>query len=201
MNDDDVLLHVSKLYASALALNKTIEEHISSLPSKLKQSFDGFRADLTGVAASKVLNSILTLTVPTIKVQKLCPEATLPTRSMEAAGYDLYAVQEYEVMSGSVTMVKTGIAVELPPGYAGLIWPRSSSGLKGLTVLGGVVDQDYRGEIGVLLTSLILQSYTVRAGDRVGQLLIQPVVQLGLEEVPRLSDTSRGTGGFGSTGV
>lgn len=200
MLDDDLLM-VSRLYASALALTKTIEENVAALPDKIGKNFEAFKDDLRGFASSKVLTSILTNLAPTIKVQRLIPEATIPTRSMEAAGYDLYAVQDSEVMPGSVALCKTGIAIELPVGYAGLVWPRSGLGSKGLTVLGGVIDQDYRGEICVLLTTLVSSMYSIRAGDRIAQLLIQPVVQLGLEEVQSVSMTSRGNQGFGSTGV
>lgn len=200
MNDDD-LFRVSKLYAASLALTKTIEEGIAAMPAKVVKGVDSLRSELSSFAASKALTSILIPLPPKIKVQRLCPEATVPTRSMESAGYDLYAVEDIEVISGSVIKVKTGIAIELPPGYAGLIWPRSGLGSKGLTVLGGVVDQDYRGEVCVLLTTLTSPVYPIRAGERVAQILIQPVVQLGLEEVESLGSSARGKTGFGSTGA
>ena len=86
-----------------------------------------------------------------IKVKQLHPFAKLPTRSFHSAGYDLYASETTDCPPGKVTKVPTGIATEIPPAYAGLVWDRSGMGKKGLTVFGGVIDEDYRGEWFVML--------------------------------------------------
>ena len=142
----------------------------------------------------------------TIHVKKLSPNAILPTYgSNEAAGADLYACLEsaVEIQPGEVFWVPTGIALEVPKGCAGLIYARSSMGVKrGLAPANkvGVIDSDYRGEIRVVLLNHSNQVQTVSPGERVAQLIITPVLTPAYEEVAELSDTARGEGGFGSTG-
>lgn len=136
-----------------------------------------------------------------IKVKLLNPDAKLPTRSFHSAGYDLYACKETECPPGKVTMVPIGIATELPPGHAALVWDRSGMGRKGLTVFGGVIDEDYRGEWWVILYNSTDQPYVVKYGDRVAQFVLQEIKQEPVEEVQELSDTKRGEGGFSSTGL
>jgi dUTP pyrophosphatase len=142
----------------------------------------------------------------TIHVKKLSPKAILPTYgSGEAAGADLYACLEESVtiQPGETVFIPTGIALEVPKGCAGLVYARSSLGTKrGLAPANkvGVVDSDYRGEIKVVLLNHGKQTQTIAHGDRVAQFLITPVLTPAYEEVAELSDTSRGTGGFGSTG-
>lgn len=102
------------------------------------------------------------------------------------------------------TLVPTGLALELPPGYEGQIRPRSGLALKaGLTCLNtpGTIDADYRGEVKVLLVNLSQQAATINTGDRIAQLVVAPVTRAELVEVEHLSDTERGSGGFGSTGM
>jgi dUTP pyrophosphatase len=135
-----------------------------------------------------------------IRVQRLNPDAQLPTRSYHSAGYDLYALEDKVCLPGQVTKIPTGIAIELPPGHVGLVWDRSGMGKKGLTVFGGVVDEDYRGEWLVMLFNSTTESYKVYQGDRVAQFLIQAVVQEELVEAVSLSETERGAAGFSSTG-
>jgi dUTP pyrophosphatase len=135
-----------------------------------------------------------------IKVKLLRPWAKLPTRSYHSAGYDLYAAEGVVCQPHTVTKVGTGIATELPPGHAGLVWDRSGMGKKGLTVFGGVVDEDYRGEWFVMLYNGLDTPYEIKAGDRVAQFLVQAVVQEELEAVDELTDTERGDGAFSSTG-
>ncbi len=99
--------------------------------------------------------------------------------------------------------VPTGLALELPPGFEGQVRPRSGLALKsGLTVLNapGTIDADYRGEVQVLLVNLSSSAVTLRRGDRIAQLVVAPVTRAQLVEVSELTDTDRGTGGFGSTG-
>lgn len=142
----------------------------------------------------------------TIRVKKLHPNAILPTYgSAEAAGADLYACldETVTIAPGEVYWVPTGIALEVPRGCAGLVYARSSLGAKrGLAPANkvGVVDSDYRGEIKVVLLNHSKQTQTLEPGERVAQFVITPVLTPMYEEVDALTDTSRGTGGFGSTG-
>lgn len=141
-----------------------------------------------------------------IHVKKLSPNAILPTYgSVEAAGADLYACLEETVtiLPGETAWIPTGIALEVPKGCAGLIYARSSMGVKrGLAPANkvGVIDSDYRGEIRVVLLNHSKQPQTVEHGERVAQMLITPVLTPAYTEVAELSDTDRGVGGFGSTG-
>ena len=141
-----------------------------------------------------------------IRVKKVHPNATIPTYgSAEAAGADLYACLEEAVViqPGEVFWVPTGIALEVPKGCAGLIYARSSLGTKrGLAPANkvGVVDSDYRGEVKVVLLNHSKVAQTLEPNERVAQLIITPVLTPAYEEVEELSDTSRGVGGFGSTG-
>ena len=141
-----------------------------------------------------------------LPVKKLHPNAVLPTYgSAEAAGADLYACLEEAVTiaPGEVYWVPTGIALEVPKGCAGLVYARSSLGAKrGLAPANkvGVIDSDYRGEISVVLHNHGKVAQTVAPGERIAQLVITPVLTPTYEEVAELTDTSRGTGGFGSTG-
>lgn len=141
-----------------------------------------------------------------VKVKKLHPNAKLPTYgSPEAAGADLYACLEEAVTiePGEIFWVPTGIALEVPKGCAGLVYAHSSMGAKrGLAPANkvGVIDSDYRGEIRVVLLNHSKQPQTLEPGERVAQFVITPVLQPLYEEAEELTDTSRGAGGFGSTG-
>lgn len=141
-----------------------------------------------------------------IRVKKLNPNAILPTYgSVEAAGADLYACLESPVTiePGETVWIPTGIALEVPKGCAGLVYARSSMGVKrGLAPANkvGVIDSDYRGEISVVLLNHGKQTQMVEHGERVAQFLITPVLTPAYMEVESLSDTDRGAGGFGSTG-
>ena len=141
-----------------------------------------------------------------IRVKKLKENAILPTYgSAGAAGADLYACLEEAVtiLPGETAWIPTGIALEVPVGCAGLVYARSSLGVKrGLAPANkvGVIDSDYRGEIRVVLLNHGKEPQTIFSGERVAQFIITPVLTPVYEEVPELSDTSRGAGGFGSTG-
>ena len=141
-----------------------------------------------------------------IRVKKLNPNAVLPTYgSEEAAGADLYACLDTPVTirPGETAWIPTGLALEVPKGCAGLIYARSSMGVKrGLAPANkvGVIDSDYRGEICVVLLNHGGEAQTVENGERIAQFLITPVLTPAYEEVGELTDTDRGTGGFGSTG-
>ena len=141
-----------------------------------------------------------------IPVKKLKPNATLPTYGSEyAAGADLYACidEAITINPGETHMVPTGLAMELPMGYAGLIYPRSGMASKrGLAPANkvGVVDPDYRGEFMVALHNHSLNAQTVEPNERIAQLVITPFITAQFDETNELSDTVRGAGGFGSTG-
>ena len=132
--------------------------------------------------------------------------ARLPTRGSEyAAGWDLYALEEYVVPFRKSVKLRTGLKVAIPVGYEGQVRARSSLGSKGLILPHsiGTIDADYRGELFVLMTWIGEgESYRVNAGERIAQLLISPIPEVSFKEVSieQLGDTKRGDGGFGSTG-
>lgn len=141
-----------------------------------------------------------------ISVKKLRPGAVLPTYGTAcSAGADLYACLEGPVViaPGKTVLIPTGLAMELPTGYVGLIFARSSMGVKRDLAPAnkvGVIDSDYRGEFMVALHNHGSQEQRIENGERIAQLVITPVITPGFAEVETLSDTQRGTGGFGSTG-
>lgn len=141
-----------------------------------------------------------------IKVKKLKENAMMPTYgSAEAAGADLYAclAEPITIAPGESVFVPTGLAMELPRGYAGLIYARSGLACKrGLAPANkvGVVDSDYRGEFMIVLHNHGTVPQTVAHGERIAQLVITPVFTPGFVETEDLSDTVRSGGGFGSTG-
>ncbi len=144
----------------------------------------------------------------TVKVRRVRPsELPLPRyQTPQSAGMDLLADLPAPVALAPLErrLIPTGLAIELPPGFEGQVRPRSGLALKqGVTCLNapGTIDADYRGEVGVILINLSDQPVTLNPGDRIAQLVIAPVTQGTWVEVPTLSDTSRGRGGFGSTGT
>ena len=144
--------------------------------------------------------------MPKIAVKKLNENAVMPTYGSEfSAGADLYALAETDIVigPGETVLVHTGIAMEIPEGYAGLIYARSGLASKrGLAPANkvGVVDADYRGEIMVALHNHSAAVQTVEPKERIAQLVIAPFLKAEFEEAETLSDTVRGEGGFGSTG-
>lgn len=138
-----------------------------------------------------------------LKVKKLNPEAKLPTKNnITDAAFDLYALGYTHTPGSKVTKISTGIAIEIPEGYYGQIFDRSSMGVKGLTVFGGVIDSGYRGEIIVCLYNTADESswHTVAAGDKIAQMVLLPVPQVQVVEVQELEESDRGEKGFGSSG-
>jgi dUTP pyrophosphatase len=141
-----------------------------------------------------------------IHVKKLNPNAVIPTRGSEfAAGYDLYACLEESltIKAGETAKVSTGLAVEIPEGYAGLVYARSGLATKrGLAPANkvGVCDSDYRGEYLIFLHNHSQTDAVVEPGERIAQLIITPFLEAEFEEAEELSETERGSGGFGSTG-
>ena len=145
--------------------------------------------------------------MPEIAVKKLDERAVLPTYGSEfSAGADLYAVADGDIVfaPGETKFVKTGLAMEIPVGYAGLIYARSGLASKrGLAPANkvGVVDADYRGEIMVALHNHSNTEQKIAPQERIAQLVITPFLKAEFEERESLSDTVRGSGGFGSTGT
>ena len=141
-----------------------------------------------------------------ISVKLLRPDARVPTYGTEAsAGADLYACMQdkVEVGPGQSVMIPTGIAMEIPKGYAGLVFARSSMGAKrGLAPANkvGVIDSDYRGEIRVVLFNHGSVPQTIENGERIAQFIITPVLTPSYTWAEELSQTERASGGFGSTG-
>lgn len=140
-----------------------------------------------------------------VRLKKLDPNAVLPTYgSQSAAGADLYALAGAELQPGQTLLIHTGIAMEIPEGYAGLIYARSGLATKrGLAPANkvGVIDADYRGEIMVSLHNHSGEVQKIDAGERIAQLVVTPFLRVEFDEVSDLSDTVRGSGGFGSTGT
>ena len=138
-----------------------------------------------------------------LKVQKLSNNAALPKRSTDgAAGYDLCASQDCTIPVGGKGLVKTGLSISFPIGLYARIAPRSGLALKKFIDVGaGVVDSDYRGEVGVVLFNHGDQDFEVKMGDKIVQLILEKIDTPPVEEVQGLDSTVRGSGGFGSTGV
>ena len=140
-----------------------------------------------------------------LPVKRLDPSIELPAYAREGdAGLDLRAAHDATLEPGGRGLVGTGLAVAIPPGYAGLVIPRSGLALsQGVTVLNapGLVDAGYRGEVKVLLINHGEKPVTVRRGDRIAQLVVQSVERTEPIEVGELPASERGAGGFGSTGV
>ncbi len=140
-----------------------------------------------------------------LKVKRLIKDASVPSYHHRGdAGMDLAAAETITISPGEVKLVKTGIAIELPEGTEAQIRPRSGLALKhGITVLNspGTIDQDYRGEIGVILINHSDSPFNVETGSRIAQLVVKPVLFVQVSEVNELSETIRGSDGFGSTGV
>ena len=143
---------------------------------------------------------------PTIKILPL-PEAAgldLPAyQTPGAAGLDLRSIENVMLEPGGRRLVRTGLQIEVPPGYEAQIRPRSGMAItQGITVLNspGTIDSDYRGEIMVILANLGTAAQAIKRGDRIAQMVIAPVARADIEVVSALSETQRGAGAFGSTG-
>jgi dUTP pyrophosphatase len=140
-----------------------------------------------------------------LRVKRLDPRAVLPIRAHAGdAGLDLHALEAVELPPGERAQVRTGIAIALPPGTAGLVLPRSGLAARhGLSVVNapGLIDEGYRGELQVLLLNTDRDAtFRAAAGDRIAQLVIVDVKAPEIVESDDLGDSSRGSGGFGSSG-
>lgn len=141
-------------------------------------------------------------TVPKLYVRRLSDRAALPSKGTEgAAGLDLYSPVDSVIPANGVTTIKLDIAIKLPKGCYGRIAARSGLAVKHFLDVGaGVIDRDYRGNVGVVMINLSDVEYRVRKGDRIAQLICEKIETPTVEEIFDLSETERGTGGMGSTG-
>ncbi len=136
-----------------------------------------------------------------LRVQKIDRDARLPLYQHPGdAGLDLFSAVEDILAPGEVKSIPTGIKMAIPEGYVGLIWDKSGLSLQGVHRLAGVVDAGYRGEVKVVMINLGKEPLAVKKGMKIAQILIQPVVTVEVAEAGELDGTSRGEGGFGSTG-
>ena len=138
-----------------------------------------------------------------IKVKRLNENATIPTRANPTdAGLDLYSDDYYVVYSKEINVIGTSIAIEIPDGYMARIAPRSGLAINhGIDVMAGIIDSSYRGEIKVLLMNNSINNKVFNKGDKIAQLIIQPIELWQPIEVDQLTETNRGVNGFGSTGA
>lgn len=144
--------------------------------------------------------------IHTIPTKKLCAEALIPHNAYVGdAGYDLCSTEEVVLQPFERTLIPTGLAIEIPFGYAGFVVPRSGLAIKqGLSIVNapGLIDGNYRGELKVIAINLDPhEPISIHVGDRIAQLVIMKVESLEFQEVAELDDSERGTGGFGSSGV
>ncbi|RDU74194.1 dUTP diphosphatase [Helicobacter anseris] len=140
-----------------------------------------------------------------VKIKKLHKDAIVPQyQTQGSAGFDLHAIEKCVLKAGSIALIKTGLAMEIDSGFELQIRPRSGLALKNqITVLNspGTIDSDYRGEIMVILCNYSNQDFDIKEGDRIAQGVIAKYERADFEVCAQLSDTQRGSGGFGSSGV
>ncbi|XP_028647459.2 deoxyuridine 5'-triphosphate nucleotidohydrolase, mitochondrial [Erpetoichthys calabaricus] len=155
------------------------------------------------VSPSKRLKGTHTEDKVVLRFAKLSQNATAPSRgSTKAAGYDLYSAYDYVIPAMGKTIVKTDIQIAVPSGYYGRVAPRSGLAAKHFIDVGaGVIDEDYRGNVGVVLFNFSKDDFEVKKGDRIAQLICERICYPDLEQLETLDQTDRGDGGFGSTGT
>ena len=137
-----------------------------------------------------------------IKFKKLHPDAIPFAYAREHdACMDMYACADLEIQPGEVKIVPTGISVEIPPSYEGIVRGRSGLASKGIVAHVGTIDETYRGDVGIILTNHSKETFKVSKGARVAQFTIKPVTRVELSEVTELSNTERGANGYGSSGI
>ena len=136
-------------------------------------------------------------------VKKLSENATIPSKgSEEAAGFDLVSAYDTVVPAHGKELVKTDLSIQVPKGTYGRVAPRSGLAVKHFIDVGaGVVDRDYRGNVGIVLFNFGKEDFQVKKGDKVAQLILEQIALCTVQEVDELSNTERGEGGFGSTGL
>lgn len=138
----------------------------------------------------------------TLKIVRLDKDLPMPVYAHPGdACFDLFSREQVTIQPNERVQIKTGLQMEIPDGHVGLIWDKSGLSHKaGLKTLGGVIDAGYRGEIMVGMINLSKEPYTFEKGNKVAQMIIQKREEVAIVEVDSLSDTTRGKGGFGSTG-
>ncbi len=137
-----------------------------------------------------------------IKIKKLNPDAIIPKYAHENdAGMDLFSIQEFILKPKHRAIIGTGISMELPKNYVALVWDKSGIASKGIKTMGGVIDSGYRGEYKVILINLSSENFEIKKGQKIAQVLIQKIESPKIEIVENLKKSSRGSGGFGSTGL
>ena len=142
--------------------------------------------------------------MPKVKIQKINKNAKVPNYAHQGdAGLDFYSAEEnYILKLGERRGFSTGIKMEIPDGYVGLIWDKSGLAAKqGIKIMAGVIDSTYRGEVIIILINLGSKEYLVEKNTKIAQMLIQKVERAEIEIVEDLNITKRGDGGFGSTGM
>ncbi len=136
-----------------------------------------------------------------VRIKRLAADVKMPAYAHPGdAGLDLFSRETRTLEMGEPYRFNLGFSLEVPPGFVALIMDKSGLGSRGVTTLGGVVDHTYRGEVAAVLVNTSDREYLIRPGDKVAQLLIMPVATARIEEAEELSETGRGSGGFGSTG-
>lgn len=141
-----------------------------------------------------------------VKIKRIHPDAQLPAyQTSHSAGADVYACLDEDMVLKpmEIKLVPSGFCMEIPEGYEAQIRPRSGLGAKGISIPNapGTIDSDYRGEVKIILINLSREEFVIRHHDRIAQMVLAKVEQSRFEIVSDLSETRRGEGGFGSTGV
>ena len=136
-----------------------------------------------------------------LKVKKIQKDVKLPQYGHKGdAGLDLFSSVDFVLAEGQVEAIPTGIKIAVPEGYVGLVWDKSGVSLRGVHRLAGVIDSGYRGEVKVVMINLSHEAFVIERGMKIAQMLVQPIAKVDIVEVDNLDETSRGEGGFGSTG-
>ncbi len=136
-----------------------------------------------------------------LRVKKIRPDAKLPRYGHDGdAGLDLFSSIDFVLAKGQVEAIPTGIKVAIPDDHVGLIWDKSGVSMKGVHRLAGVIDSGYRGEVKVVMINLGDKPFVIDNGMKIAQMLVQPITMVDVVETQDLNETSRGEGGFGSTG-
>lgn len=138
-----------------------------------------------------------------IKVKLLDKKAKVPTKAhLTDAGWDLFSLESTVVLPNNRKLISTGVSVEIPKGFVGLIWPRSGLSTRaGIQVMAGVIDSGYRGEVKVLLYNSDPVDFKIESGNKIAQMIIQPILVCSMLRCDELENSQRGEKGFGSSGV
>ncbi len=138
-----------------------------------------------------------------VKIKKLRDDIVLPSYAHPGdVGLDVRSLEDYTLQPGEKKIFMSGFALGLPDGYGAFIWDKSSVGaVAGVKTLGGVFDAGFRGEYNVCLINLSSDPFSIKVGQKIAQIVIMPIVRATIEEVSELGESSRGEGGFGSTGT